>query len=105
MGLQDRSNGFQGQFGHDRFLDFKIIARRNKKVGIWAAKLLGISPIESEKFINETVAKITSDPDDDHLVQILLSELKQRYINMSENQVRRQMGYFYQEARTEILNE
>lgn len=105
MSLREYGQRLETKFEHDKFLNFKIIARRNKKIGLWAARLLGVSPVESEKFINAIVSKITSDPNDNELVNILLSELKEHFITISENQLRRQMGYFYQEAKAEVAKE
>lgn len=105
MNLSDRGKALENKYHNDKFLEFKIIARRNKKIGIWAAKLLGISPSEAENFIYDIVLKITHDPDDSKLALTLISELKERYITMTENQIRLQMNYFYQEAKMEIASE
>ena len=105
MDLSNRGKALEDGYNHDTLQEFKVIARRNKKIGLWATKLLGIPPGEAEKFINGVISKITHDPDDSLLVNSLMEELKEHFITMSENQIRRQMGFFYQEAKMEIANE
>ena len=41
--LDERKKGFEGKFARDQELEFKILARRNKYLGVWAAEKLGIS--------------------------------------------------------------
>ena len=40
-GFDDRENAFENKFAHDAEMQFKAEARRNKLVGLWAAKLMG----------------------------------------------------------------
>jgi len=39
--FNDRENAFENKFAHDAETKFKIDARRNKLLGLWAAELLG----------------------------------------------------------------
>lgn len=39
--FNDRENAFENKFAHDAETQFKIDARRNKLLGLWAADLLG----------------------------------------------------------------
>ena len=41
--LDERKKGYEGKFARDQELEFKILARRNKYLGVWAAEKLGIS--------------------------------------------------------------
>ena len=38
-----RKKGFEGKFARDQELEFKILARRNKYLGVWAAENLRLS--------------------------------------------------------------
>ncbi len=40
--FDDREKAFEAQYEHDEQLKFKVNARRNKLLGLWAAKLMGI---------------------------------------------------------------
>ena len=39
----DHNPGIEGQFDRDEEMMFRIIARRNKLLGDWAARLMGLS--------------------------------------------------------------
>jgi len=39
--FNDRERAFENKYAHDAEMQFKAIARRNKKLGLWAAGLLG----------------------------------------------------------------
>lgn len=80
---------------NDTLLKFKIIARRNKKIGMWAANLLGITPGEAEVFMADVLSTTKPEPDDAQLISELLKGLAEHGQDMSESQVRRQMDYFY----------
>ena len=53
--LDERKKGFEGKFARDQELEFKILARRNKYLGVWAAEKLGISGPAVEEYFAEVV--------------------------------------------------
>ena len=53
--LDDRKKGFEGKFARDQELEFKILARRNKYLGVWAAEKLGLSGKSVEEYFAEVV--------------------------------------------------
>ena len=36
--LDERKKGYEGKFARDQELEFKILARRNKYLGVWVAE-------------------------------------------------------------------
>ncbi len=42
-GFEDREKGFEAKYKVDQETQFKIIARRNKLLGEWAAAQMGIT--------------------------------------------------------------
>ncbi len=59
--LQDRKQALENKFAHEAELEFKTDARRNKLLGLWAAKKLAISGDAAEEFAAEYV-KTTLSP-------------------------------------------
>ena len=43
-----REEAFERQFVHDEGVRFKALARRNKRLGLWAAERLGRTGTEAE---------------------------------------------------------
>ena len=53
--FDDRENAFEAKFAHDAELQFRVDARRNKLVGLWAAELLGKSGDEAAAYAMSVV--------------------------------------------------
>ncbi|WP_338547912.1 DUF1476 domain-containing protein [Roseovarius phycicola] len=53
--FDDRENAFENKYAHDAEMQFKVEARRNKLVGLWAAELMGKSGDEAEAYAKEVV--------------------------------------------------
>ena len=55
-GFDKREDGFEKKFAHDEALRFKAEARRNKRLGLWAAGKLGKSGADAEAYAKSIVA-------------------------------------------------
>ena len=55
-GFKDREKGFESKFAHDEEMRFKIMNRRNKLLGLWAAGEMGKSGAEAETYAKAVVA-------------------------------------------------
>ena len=40
--VDERERGFEAKFAHDEAQEFRAIARRNQKLGVWAAERMGL---------------------------------------------------------------
>ena len=50
--FDDRERAFETKFAHDEELRFRVIARRNRLLGGWAARLMGLSDAEADAYAN-----------------------------------------------------
>jgi hypothetical protein len=55
-GFKDREKGFESKFAHDEEMRFKIMNRRNKLLGLWAAGEMGKSGAEADTYAKRVVA-------------------------------------------------
>ena len=46
--FDDRERAFETKFAHDEEMKFRITARRNRLLGEWAARQMGLSEAETE---------------------------------------------------------
>lgn len=53
--FDDREHAFEAKFAHDEEMVFKAEARTNKKLGLWAADLLGKSGDEAEEYAKSVI--------------------------------------------------
>ena len=53
--FNDRENAFENKYAHDEEMKFKIAARANKLLGLWAADLLGKSEDDAAAYAMDVV--------------------------------------------------
>ena len=68
-GFKDREKGYEAKYQHDQEMLFKITARRNKLLGLWAAEQMGLNEeaaqkcaLESGRLIDEYAKKLPTHP-------------------------------------------
>ncbi len=54
--FNDRKKAYEAKWAHDEELRFKVMARRNKLLGLWAAAQRGISGAEADTYAKAVVA-------------------------------------------------
>jgi hypothetical protein len=74
-GMDDRRKGFESKWAHDAELRFKIEARRNRALGLWAAEQKGLSGQAAEDFADSVVAADFQEAGDEDVFRKLRSEL------------------------------
>ena len=103
--FDDREKGFEQKYKHDKELDFKVNARRNRLLGLWAAKELGIPDAEAEAYAKAVVMADFQKPGDDDVVEKIVADFKQKGIEMSEHRVRKHMSELFDMARKQVMTE
>ncbi|HEX2581140.1 MAG TPA: DUF1476 domain-containing protein [Dongiaceae bacterium] len=102
--FDEREQGYENKFSHDKELEFRILARRNKKLGAWAAELLGLTGEAQQAFARDLAVTDTLHQDDDALVQRLYKDFQLHKVEMDERRIARKIGEFHAQARGEVLN-
>jgi hypothetical protein len=103
--FDERESSFENKFKHDKELEFKATARRNKLLGLWAANLLGIHGAEAETYAKSVVKADMEKPGDSDVVEKILGDFKERGVDMSEHRLRKQMTELMTAAVTQIKSE
>ena len=73
--FDDRENAFEAKFAHDAELQFRVDARRNKLVGLWAAELLGKTGDDAAAYAKEVVASDFEEAGHEDVVRKLTGDL------------------------------
>ena len=103
--FNDREASFENKFKHDKELEFKATARRNKLLGLWAANLLGIHGVDAEAYAKSVIKADLEQPGDADVVAKLLGDFKQRGVDLSEHRLRKQMTELMQAAVSQVQSE
>lgn len=103
--FDDREKGFERKFKHDTELQFKINARRNKLLGLWAAQAMGLPTTEHDAYAKAVVMADFEKPGDDDVMEKILADCKQKGVDMTEHRVRKQMTDLLEAARSQVMTE
>ena len=86
-----REEAFEKQFALDEELKFKATARRNKMLGLWAARLLGLSGAEAENYAQSIVMAEFEQGGDNAVIAKVRKDLEDKGVGQSEHQITRTM--------------
>ena len=103
--FDDRQKGFEQKYKHDKELQFKINARRNKLLGLWAAKELGLPDGEVEAYAKSVVLADFEKPGDDDVVEKIIADFAKKGLEISEHRVRKHMAELLEAARQQVMSE
>lgn len=103
--FDEREKGFEAKFRRDEELRFRVTARRNKLLGLWAAELLGLQGEAAEAYAKEVVRSDFETPGDNDVLQKVLADLQGKDTQMSQEIVRRRMDEFLAEAEAQLMQE
>src|SRR5262245_8085221 len=74
-GMDGRGKAFESKWAHDAELRFKVEARRNRALGLWAAEKKGLSGDAAEDFVGGVIAADFQEAGDEDVFRKLRSEL------------------------------
>lgn len=103
--FKDREKSYEAKYVHDQETNFKINARRNKLLGLWAAELLGLTGAAAEDYAKEVVRADFQKAGDDDVVEKVMGDFKAKGVDKTESQVRAQMKALLEEARKQVTSE
>lgn len=101
--FDDREKAFEEKFAHDAEVMFRIAARRNRLVGLWAAVQMKLTPEEADAYAKAVVQADFEEAGDDDVVRKLLGDLTAAGVDVSEHAVRRALEEKGIEARRQLL--
>lgn len=88
--ISDREKAFENKYAHDEEKKFKIVARRNKLLGLWAAELLGKA--DADAYAKEVVASDFEEAGDDDVVRKVQGDLTAGGVSKSAEEIRAKMS-------------
>lgn len=103
--FKDREKGFEAKFKKDQELQFKVTARRNKLLGLWAAGKLGMDGEAAAAYAKEVVVSDFDEPGDKDVLRKVVKDLTNKGVEATEHGVRREMERLLEKAKDEISKE
>jgi hypothetical protein len=103
--FDERESAFEKKFEHDQELQFKVTARKNKLLGLWAAGLMGKSGADAEAYAKDVVMADFEKPGDDDVVGKLVKDLAAAGKPTEDHTIRKQGERLMAEAKKQIMAE
>ena len=100
--FDNRENAFENQFAHDADLQFKVAARRDKLIGLWAAAKLGHSGDAADAYAKSVILADLKEGGDEDVISKLVADLGGA--GVAEADVRAQLVVQAAEARRQIMD-
>ena len=101
--FEDREQGYERKFTHDQELRFKVSARRNRLLGLWAAEKLGLRGDAAEAYAKEVVMADFDKPGDDDVLDKVLKDLTAKGVPATSATVRTEMERLSAVARDQLM--
>lgn len=101
--FDDRERAFESKFAHDQEMAFRVTARRNRLIGEWAARLMGLTPAETDSYAKSVVQADFEEAGDDDIVRKLLGDLISAGVDTDEARIRGALDDKLVEARRQLL--
>jgi len=101
--FDDRERAFEAKFAHDEEMKFRIIARRNRLLGEWAARRMGLSAAETESYAKDVVRSDFEEAGEHDVIRKVLGDLTAAGLDCDESIVMDAMRNKEIEARRQII--
>ena len=90
--FDERKLSFEKKFQMDEELKFKVFARSNKYLGIWAAKILGINNEEKiQNYIQELIKSDLKESGQEDVFRKIKNDFQSASISMDDKEIRSAM--------------
>jgi hypothetical protein len=101
--FNDRERAFESKFAHDEEMKFRITARRNRLLGHWAARQMGLSEAEADSYAKDVVHSDFEEAGDHDVVRKVLGDLTAAGIEIDQASVQEALRNKEIEARRQII--
>ncbi|MAN45917.1 MAG: DUF1476 domain-containing protein [Alphaproteobacteria bacterium] len=103
--FDDRERAEEARYALDQDTQFKVMARRNKLLGIWAADLMGLSGADAEAYAKSVVLSDLEEAGDEDVFRKVRKDFDEAGIDRTDARIREQMAELLPVAREQILKD
>ena len=101
--FDDRERAFESQYARDEEMQFRIIARRNRLLGEWAAGLMGLTDVEATSYAKDVVRADFEEAGDEDVIRKLLGDLTSAGVDIDDARIRDALTHKTVEARRQLM--
>ena len=101
--FDDRERAFESKYARDQEMQFKVIARRNRLLGHWAARLMGLTEAEADAYAKDVVRADFEEAGDGDVIRKLLGDLTSAGVDTDEAKIREALEHKTVEAKRQLM--
>jgi len=101
--FDERKKAFEAKFLQDEDLKFKLRARRNKKIAMWAAELIGRP--NDENYIKEVRESDLVKPGDDDITDKLLNDFASKNLTITREEIIQKLNECENNVKEKLMEE
>src|SRR3954464_7781048 len=101
--FDDRERAFETKYARDQEMQFRVVARRNRLLGHWAARLMGLTEVEAESYAKDVVRADFEEAGDEDVIRKLLGDLTAAGRESDEEKIREALKFKEVDARRQII--
>jgi len=101
--FDERERAFETKFARDQEMQFRIHARRDRLLGLWAPQRMGLTEAEAETYARDLIRSDFETITDDDIVRKLLGDLTGAGVEIDEAEIRAQIELKTVEARRQLI--
>jgi hypothetical protein len=101
--FDDRQRAFESKFAHDEEMKFRLVARRNRLLGEWAAAKMGLSEEETSSYAKDVIRADFEEAGDEDVIRKVLGDLTAAGIETNEIEIRETLDHKTAEAKRQLI--
>lgn len=101
--FDDRERAFETKFAHDEEMKFRVIARRNRLLGEWAGRKMGLSQAETESYAKDVVRADFEEAGDEDVIRKVLGDLTAAGVETNDAEIRQTIEHKLVEAKRQLM--
>ena len=101
--FDERERAFETKYARDQDMQFRVLARRNKLLGHWAARQMGLTEAEADAYAADVVRADFEEAGDGDVIRKLLGDLTAAGVDTDEATIREALEHKTVEARRQLM--
>ncbi|MEM1036186.1 MAG: DUF1476 domain-containing protein [Pseudomonadota bacterium] len=103
--FDDRKRGEEARYAMDEATEFKVMARRNKLLGLWIAEQMDLIGDDADAYSKTVVLADLEEPGDEDVFRKVQADIAAKSLNISDDLLRERMAELIPVARDQITGE
>lgn len=99
----EREKAFEDKWAHDEELRFKVLARRNRLIGLWAAGEMGLTGASAEAYAKAVVEAEVAKDGDAAVLRKIQHDFHAAKITRTQHLIERKLAECLEAAKADVM--